>query len=322
MNRIPVGSTIGAAYRFALGHFLAILGVMWLPYLLLYGFVFGVPLAMHTNALDLMLSQLNDPDLAARLYMLGLRFLPYLVGAIISVGVLRRALGLASGPSLVYFSLGKPVWRLVAAQFIAMILFGIAAFVIILCCALVVGLVALVALADQSIMGLVVGIGAAVAVVVALGAMIYFAIRLLFLLGPVVVEQQRIGLEQAWRLSKDHAGSLFLVALGALLPVMILEMAIGGALLFPKLPALISLMHTLPVPPHGDDISQQQVVELVRQFFGDIAKVYGGYLYGTILFTFVFGVIFTGLRAGASAFAYRALVPLPEAPVIATEPAA
>ena len=34
--------------------------------------------------------------------------------AMIAVGVTRRALGMTHGPTLIYFSLGAPVWRTAA----------------------------------------------------------------------------------------------------------------------------------------------------------------------------------------------------------------
>ena len=309
MNKVPVLGTIGAAYGFTFGRFLTVLGVVWLPYLLLYGFIFGVPMLAGTNMIDLIFSQFTNPQPLTPWYVLGLRVLPFIIGAIITVGALERALGLASGPTFFYFSLGKPVWRMLGAEILALVFFIFAAIVAAIAGGILAVVVAIAMAAAKVSEGAVAGVAVCVMVLLIIAAIVYFALRLLFLLGPVVVAEKRIGLERTLELSKSNAWRLFLIVLGVLLPFLVAEMIIGAVVLMPLIPEFVKFVHTMPAMHMHENMPPVEVFDFTRKFFGDMMKAFGPYLYVWLAVGLIFRVIFTGLMAGASAAAYRALVP-------------
>ncbi|GEM_PF-522657 len=317
MNKVPVMATIEAAYGFAFGRFLTVLGVVWLPYLLLYGFIFGVPAALGTDFLDLMFSPFGgNPNPFAPWYMLGVRFLPWIAAAIIQVGVLERALGIKTGPALAYLSLGKPVWRMLGAWILAAIFFIIAIIVIAVIGGILIAIAALAASSNKLVMGLAIAVLVAAIVV----TVFYFALRLFFLLGAVVVAEQRIGIERTVELSKGNVGRLFVIALAIFIPVLIAEMILAAIFLASAFPALSHLAHTLPAIQAGEGQNPfPQVMAHMSIMMHALLRETGPYFYVLVAVGFLFRVLVIGLLAGAAAHAYRALVP-PGAPEARTGP--
>ncbi len=318
MNKVPVLATVEAAYGFAFGRFLTVLGVVWLPYLLLYAFIFGVPAALGTDFLDLMFSQFTgNPNPFAPWYMLGVRILPLIIAAIIQVGVLERALGLKTGPVLAYFSLGKPVWRMLGAWILAFIFSIIAIIVIGVIGGILIAIAALAASSNKLVMGLAIAVLVAAIVV----TVFYFLLRLFFLLGAVVVSERRIGIERTVELSKGNVGRLFLIALAIFIPVLIVEMILAAIFLASAFPVLAHLAHTLP-PIHADEQNPvPQIMAHMGIMMHTLLQATGPYLYVLIAIGFLFRVLVIGLLAGAVAHAYRALVPPASPEVRPEEPA-
>ena len=120
--KIPVGKTLEAAFSFGLKSFFSTLGVVWFPFL--------VGIALIGGAIVLSVAGLHgvilDPkmDSAGFVHVLAhlsgafvLAWVVFLVvGAMIQVGLLRKALGLHPGPVFIYFSLGPDVWRMLGAS--------------------------------------------------------------------------------------------------------------------------------------------------------------------------------------------------------------
>ena len=115
--KIPFERTIASAYSFAFRNILSILGIAWFPYLLLtaigaaFFYVFGRQFFDFFTALPAK----GHADPATILRVMRPFFLAYaillpaivLVSAMVSVGVLRKALGLHPGPVFVFFSLAR-----------------------------------------------------------------------------------------------------------------------------------------------------------------------------------------------------------------------
>jgi len=132
MGKIPLERTIGDTYRFAFSNILSIFGIAWLPCVLMIAVCAGAVWWFLPDFAAIDWSA--QPDVALNhevsmrlwLKMLSvaplLYFLFYLLFAMITVGIQRKALGLHPGPVFVYFSLGGEVWRLLGAMILAIII--------------------------------------------------------------------------------------------------------------------------------------------------------------------------------------------------------
>src|SRR5579863_10443171 len=113
MNKIPVGATIAQSYRFAFRSFLKILGVMWLP--MAITMLPGIFIQQRMIALQ---GQISAGNLSVfrQIWPILLPF--YLVIFVLLfmqvIGIAKLALNKA-GPGWFYFSLGRPVWRLIGS---------------------------------------------------------------------------------------------------------------------------------------------------------------------------------------------------------------
>src|SRR5271163_4520802 len=123
MNKIPVGETISGTYGFAFAGFLSILGIVWLPYVVLLVFSAGV---IYLVAPDLPGHVMRGEFDATTFYgvwrvagLIGLASL--VVRAMVTVGLQERALGQIQGPPFFFFSLGARVWLMIAAVFLAIL---------------------------------------------------------------------------------------------------------------------------------------------------------------------------------------------------------
>jgi hypothetical protein len=321
MTKIPTGDIIARSYRFALGGFFRVLGIVWLPLALEFAAVFLL-LAPMFSAMGDMLAHLPQADANGfppemtqsmqHIYRYGilLMLIGLFVRAVIMLGITREALGLRTGPSFVFFAIGKDVWRLFGAYFIFYILIQIAVFVVLIAGgipAIIIGLIGAGVVnalhLSPAITGVLAGIGIIGIVVVIYGAIIYFVIRLGFLLTPVVVVEKSIAIERIWNLSKGNVWRLFLVGLSIVVPIMIVYMIALFALFFRAWPALASMPHEGNVPAAVVGAHMMAFVHILLSEW--VVFVPLGAVFATLLY---------GLGGSAAAFAYRALVPEPAAP--------
>lgn len=127
------------------------------------------------------------------------------------------------------------------------------------------------------------------------------AVRFSFLMTPVVVVENRMGLGRAWSLGKGNFWRMFLILLAILVPIFAIEMTFMFGFLFQGLP---------PTAPPGASPAQLQATQAAAQAWSAAMTArMGHYWYITYPFFIVFGLLFSGLIVGAQAFAYRALVP-------------
>ncbi|HEX4859742.1 MAG TPA: hypothetical protein VFV07_00805, partial [Rhizomicrobium sp.] len=235
MAAIALERTIASAYRFAFTRILSVLGVIWLPSLLLGAVIAAVAWrvwpdihalqSLHLSGGGSAGLHISDDD-RDRVLQAAFRLAPFavpiwLVGivvqAMISVGLLEMALGRRQGPVFVYFSLGAAVWRMIGALLLAaVVMIG----VVLASCALVVAFVWAVTQYAAGLLGLAKFLSVAVAVV----WILYVALRLVFLLPAVVVAEGRIDLARSWALAKGNVWRIVGLVLAVLLPV---EIAAG-----------------------------------------------------------------------------------------------
>ena len=287
MPKIPVGQTVESAYRFAFKQFFAVLGIMWFPYLAVIAVAGGLTVAMlpgllrATEAGTLPLSAIPGLVGLGVLVALGL----FVAGAMVRVGLMRRALGMQTGWVFIYFSFAAPVWRMLGAMILAaLVLLGIA-----LASAAAVGIVWGIshALMGEAISGVLTGIAAAVAA----PFFVYAAVRLVFFLPAVVVAEEQIGLGRAWALGGGNFWRIVVVILAVFIPVMILFGAIGA------------MLGTSIFAPAMEPATFH---DAIRQMSERLASAINPL---TILFEIAYITVLTGISTGAIAGAYRAIVP-------------
>ncbi len=289
MNKIPVGETVSGAYNFAFAHILSVLGVFWLPYLL---FAAIVAAAVHFLAPDLPNQILHGPyDLSLAMSFRRISGIIILFGliasAMVTVGLQRKALGLHPGPVFFYFSLGAPVWLLIGAYILAIL-------VIIFVVALTIGLCVAIWFGAGNIGSPVAaGLVRAVAIIVGACWVIYLEVRLLFFLPAVVVAENSIGLGRSWVLAGGNFWRIIGVLFVIFVPVAIGFGMVSNALIGPFIP-MGFFMHP-PADPH-------LFITTMMQQFRVIGPLY-------IVLALVERVVFWGLGNGAIATAYRHVVP-------------
>lgn len=287
MPKIPVGHTVEAAYRFAFKQFFAVLGIMWFPYLVVIAVSVALAAAMLPGvwhaADEGTFPPAEIPGLIglAVLFVLGM----FVAGAMVRVGLMRRALEMQTGWVFVYFSFGAPVWRMLGAMILAaLIILAIA-----LASAAGVGIVWGIshAVLGEAVSGILTGIAAVVAVLFYL----YAAVRLFFFLPAVVVAEEQIGLGRAWSLGRANFWRIIVVFLASFIPVMIL---------FGVLSALVSTAVFVPT------VEPTTLHDAIRQIHGQLAAALNPL---TIVVDIAYFTVLAGLGTGAIAGAYRAIVP-------------
>ena len=289
--KIPVGRTIEGAFGFVFRNFLSVFGVIWFPYLVATAIIVGATLWLVPDWRTVFDHVGNDPTTIvgpmmrlARIFTVAWPVL-LVVGAMVEVGLLRQALGLHKGQTLVYFSLGAPVWRMVGA----LILVFFISLAIVLATALAAGLI--IGLASTFVPSpgrwWIDGIVGAVAVIWA----IYAVIRLRFFLPAVVVAEGEIGIGRAWHLAGGNVLRIIAISL---------VIGISVSIVF----GIISALFTPAIPfpmfaQHGDP-------QMIWRWYSVVLHSVGPVLVAIRLVQIAF---MAALGAGAVASAYRSLVP-------------
>lgn len=286
MGKIPVGKTIAYAYSFAFGHILNILGVAWLPFAIMgaAGYFLLMP---YFNAMQQFLTT-QDMSGLSNSVLLAFAFVVVAVVciAMVTVEVMREALGMDPGQKFFYFSLDKPVWRLIGAYFL---------FILAMLCLGIVGGIALAVLAmiGGSASTTVAGVVTAIGTIVFVLAMILIAIRLVFLLPAVVVAENHIGLKRGWHLTYGNFWRIVVVTLAIFIPLALVQFCVEWVFLGPDFMARSMQPATSP-----EEMAAQ--FQLLRD------QLQGGMIYMVPVWIII-SILNLGLSSGAGAFAYRAL---------------
>lgn len=295
MHKIPVSETISGAYNFAFAGFLSVLGIIWLPYLLLGVVLVG---ALYALAPDLpghiMRGDLDLPIMMelARIWTVVFLFV-LLVQAMVTVGLQQKALGRLPGPTFFYFSLGAPVWRLIGAYILAfLVMLLIYVLTAIAAAAISYAAVKFVPHFGYAIMALV--------IVAAIAWVVYAGVRLLFFLPSVVVAEDQIGLGRSWELGGGNFWRIVLVSIVVLLlPAMgfgMIQQAVTGPLVLPPDFAAHFGAH-----PH---MSPNEIFPLYGKLFSAILKQQRAVLPFLIVLQIIQDIVFRGLGNGMIAKAY------------------
>jgi hypothetical protein len=234
MRKIPVGATIAHAYRFAFGHALMLFKAIWLPLLawLAVALLFTRRLAMFLTAVEA-----HDPSAPSLFGPLVLLF-PLAVIFYFAAFAAATEAALGRAPQTWFANhFNRPMWRLLGGVLGAIgVLAVVAIFLLIASLAIGTGLDIMVkAVPATRTAGTA---GAALLAVVIMGLVVFVALRLLFLLGPVSVSEQQMGLRRSWELSQGNFWRILLITLAIIIPVTILNQIVSVSLggLPPALP--------------------------------------------------------------------------------------
>lgn len=295
MQNIPVGETVASAYGFAFAGFPSVLGTMWLPLAVLLAFDAAVVMLLAPDLPGYVMRGEFDMALIWSFHRIeGLLWLgAFIIRAMTTVGLQERALGRTKGPAYFYFSLGRPVWRMVGAEFLAILVIAVIA-TLTACAAILVAYLAVVFISHG---GYAV---AGVAGVVAVCWLVYATVRLFFFLPAVVVAESRIGLIRSWELSQGNFWRIVGIALAVFVPVWIGLHIVLFAVIEPMIPLdMLARFHSGMLP--GD------IQELAQAITKRIFLGFRGILPFLVAFSLVEQLLYAGLGNGASASAYLAV---------------
>ncbi|HEY5046883.1 MAG TPA: hypothetical protein VII49_02550 [Rhizomicrobium sp.] len=281
MNKIPVWSTIRFAYSFTFGDIGTIIGLIWLPTLLIAVLQF-LPYALGTQGGG------ADPAVVgvAAVANLGFFAAGLLLYAMNAVVVMRQALGLRKGGATLHFSVGPPEWRVLGANLLCAVILGA------LLLAYLLG--TLFAISSGKTMTAPVAIAALLYMAGGMFVLVYVSLRLVLLVVPVVVAEEAVDLVRGWKLTAGNFWRILAVMLAVSLPLLAIQ---AGATIVIGGPALLA-----PLP-----VGQQAMVAALNARMASL-DTHMPALIGLFLILAPFNF---GLTLGAEAAAYRAIVPSP-----------
>ncbi len=296
MNRISVGQTVAFAYRFTFGHIGTVIGLIWIPLLVFcigqfffMNYYVKTILAVGTGASPAALGPLL-------LSLIGFLLTALLVSALISAAVTRQAMGLRTGPAIVYFSFGTAEFNL----FVSLIAVGLVLIVVTIGTAILVRV--LLMAANSAIKAgqlpaqqgnLILLLAQDVGQLILLGVLGFVGARLTFVLAPVTISEGRIDLIRAWTLTKGNFWRIFAIGAAVLLPIAVVggmgEVAILGPAYFAEQLA----------PATDQAAATARAMMQLQTMLAHEPELLG---LGLILGPFIYGLMYS-----AGAFAYRQL---------------
>ena len=292
--KIPFERTIASAYRFAFTNVLSVIGIGWFPFLLVAALAGGLIVLLAPSIHELWLQDgktIDTARLARQIVpLIGAGVLIWaallIAQAMVTVGLMRKALGQHPGPVFIFFSLGSQVWRLIGAYFLSILL--------ILGGMILIGLaIAAVAAGLDQVAPKVMPFATGFLVFVAVLAYFYSVLRLSFFIPAIVVAENHIGLRRSWHLGRGNFWRIVGILLIVSLPVQMAASTIVSTIM------QVALVPTgVLTPAPGADIQKvvADMLEMFRRVGPYVAAV--EILYITLL---------SGLMNGAVAAAYLAL---------------
>ncbi|HVW72028.1 MAG TPA: hypothetical protein VHC39_00195 [Rhizomicrobium sp.] len=297
MAKIPVGRTIAHAYKFAFRNFLTIIRVMWLAWAAMAGIMFllrGDIAALTQASATRDFSQMQGhwgPLLLGYLVILVMLFMQI-------AGLTRLSLGLPMASRYYYFSLGKPVWRLIGAALLTIVAIAavLIAYVLVI---FVLGLAMRIFLHDQSsaFAKAIPGFLALLALLAGYCGVIFMTARFFFLLAPVVVAEETFNIGRAWLLTNRNFWRIFLIILSILLPFCVIEIA-----------GIMALAGPMPLVPQGNTPEQLLAFRQAQQAW-QISYQLKTQTYWYLIYPAwaLLSVLVYGVSCAAQSFAYRTL---------------
>jgi hypothetical protein len=230
MKKIPVTQTIQAAYRFVFTHLGAIIGLIWLPMLLVTVLGFFVEQRYYAAAADALASN-NVANLGPALLTLFCYFIAaVLLYAVMYVPVVQLALGQRKEGALVHFAFGPLEWRMFRAL-IGLIAFMLIPFVV---AGVLFGSILSFVPPVHGTVPPLTAMGLELLAVLAYLAILYVGLRFVFLLPAVAVSEEGPVLPRAWKLSAGNFWRILGVVLATVGPVVFFAALVESLLAGPQ----------------------------------------------------------------------------------------
>jgi hypothetical protein len=209
------------------------------------------------------------------------------------------ALGIKKGSAWFYFSLNKPVWRLIGSCLLLIVAIIVAALAVLLGGVLIGFLIGLLTRAvNNNLLTGIMGIVAVVAMIALWCAYFYALVRLTFFLVPVIAaEEEGFALARSWTLGLGNFWRAFVILLAVVAPLIILEFVFFFGFLF----------RGLPFPGSRDPAQAAAFQAALNARSVEMIQATYHYWYLTFPVSIVVMVVFYGAYVGAPCFAYRAL---------------
>ena len=293
MKKIPVGHTIAHAYRFAFGGFPALVRLAWLPLAanLALNFTLAPQMAAISRGITMHdFSGVTMPwPLLAPLYAVAIiaTFMQF-------TAIFQFALGRpeAARHRWFYFSLGKPLWRMIGSLLLFALTMAALA-VVYLLAMIAIGLGFRLAHMSDSAIKTVAGLDVLLVFIAGYCGGIFCGVRFGFLLFPATIALDRVALFQSWLTSHRNFWRMLGISLAVFLPLM-LVMLLG-----------LYLVGAFPHLPPG--ASQPQIQALQRAASAAAIARIQHYWYFYYPVSAMMNLLFAGLAAGAQSFAWRTL---------------
>jgi hypothetical protein len=247
---ISVGATVRDAYAFLGAHFSGIIGVIWLPTVLISIAQFFTFHRVYNDLINALASDNGASMAPALLMVLGYVVAKLLLSALMCVGVVQLALGGRPSSALIYIAFGPSEGRLFRAfcGFVGLLFMG----------AIMVLVLANIAMtAGTRAHNLEQGLSAVMMLALVVGTVL-LAARVLALAPAIAVGETAPVLRRAWALSAGNFWRLVGVLLALFLPVLLfsvlLELGLGQkgtatAATTPALQVIGAMMHARQILP-------------------------------------------------------------------------
>jgi hypothetical protein len=298
MNKIPVRQTIAEAYRFTFVGLEKVIGLIWLPtviltvgsYFVMSPYLAGMAQAIETNDFAQ-----QGPQLAL---MFGFEVACLVLMAMIGVAITREILNPLKRPLFLRFGLGGTEFRLVGALvglYVLLLLFVILCVIAAVALGFVLNAVLPGAASLASAPGATRGLGMAALIGLCLSPVLFYLMaRLAFLVVPCIVMEGKFGIERSWQLTKGNVWRIIGICFAIMLPILIVSMIGQVVILGPEY-----------FNPHLELVKDQAAqakhnVENLRLLASKLPLLVG--------FSFLLAPFTSGLGFSAPAFAYRALM--------------
>jgi hypothetical protein len=311
MTKLSVREIVADSYKFTFGHLGKVIALIWLPIVVLTvgGYFVMAPYFSGMSA------AYQEDDIAAQgpllVRMFGFELVCLVLFTAAAVAITREILKPRGGPNFLRIRLGAEEFRtmggliglflvLLVAGIVAGILGGILAGVV---ATLLPGALKLAKAAhagcDPAMVMQMMKV-LSVAWLIAGAAVIYFALRLGFLLVPAAVMEDKFGLESSWRLTKGNFWRILAISVATLAPVVILSLAVEFILLGPDF-----------YNPHLEQICDPAAH---MRLLGAQMQAAASRVPLAMGLSFLFAPITYGLMISPAVFAYRALTAKAEPP--------
>jgi hypothetical protein len=225
MKKLPVLEIIKAAYRFVFTHLGSIIGLIWLPMVLITVAGFFAEQQYLDAAAGALLTG-SSAKLGSVTLGLIFFFIAWLLfNAIMYVPVVQLALGKRKGDALIHFAFGPAEWRMFRA------ITSLVGFLLLpaLTIGLLVNSLLYFGLRGHALPAPAI-IGIELLVLVVYLGLAYVGLRFVFLLPSVAVQDEGPVLPRAWKLSAGNFWRILAILLGTMAPVAIVA-GLGQALL-------------------------------------------------------------------------------------------